>query len=135
MTEIIGSADCGNSPKNRFVQDIVIALEAGAGQGDQFDENVVWTRSLDEQITGRDALIAALSSKQCPIRVIVEHGQWKFGRWPAVSAEIIPIKIQRAHIANTLDHAAIDIGNGRASAYGRPAFTDVERVIEISCDH
>ncbi|WP_198662705.1 hypothetical protein [Primorskyibacter marinus] len=33
MTEIIGSPDCGNSPKNKFVQDIV---EYGAGKAEQF---------------------------------------------------------------------------------------------------
>lgn len=88
MTEIIDSADCGNSPKNRFVQDIAIALETGAEQGDQFDENVAWARTPDEQITGRDALVAVVAAKQSPAKVIVEHAI-SHGKVGAANGEVI----------------------------------------------
>lgn len=88
MTEINDSADCGNSPKNRFVQDIAIALETGAGQDDQFDENVVWTRTPDEQITGRDALIASVAAKESAAKVIVEHAI-SHGKVGAANGEVI----------------------------------------------
>ncbi len=74
MTDIIGSLDCGNSPKNTFVQGIAIELESGAGKAEHFAENVVWTRPFPaEQIVGRAALIKAIATKNSPAKIIVEH--------------------------------------------------------------
>ena len=43
--EIIESADCGNSPKNAFVQTIAIALETGEADPESFAPTVTWDTS------------------------------------------------------------------------------------------
>lgn len=88
MAEIIGSPDCGNSPRNKFAQDVAIALEVGADKPEQFDAKAVWTRSSEEHIRGRDALIAAINAKRNPDKIIVEHAI-SHGKTSAVSGEVI----------------------------------------------
>ncbi|KHQ49856.1 hypothetical protein A9320_26405 [Ruegeria sp. PBVC088] len=72
-TEIIGSADCGNSPKNAFVQDIAIALETGVASAEIFDPEVTWTRTSTETVEGQAAVLQALSSTRLPMKIMVEH--------------------------------------------------------------
>lgn len=59
-TEIIGSADCGNSPKNAFVQDVAIALETGVASTKIFDPEVTWTQTSTETVEGQAAVLQAL---------------------------------------------------------------------------
>lgn len=73
MTKIQTSKDCGNSPKNRFVQKIALALEAGEARSEDFSEDVVWECSAEEQIIGRDALLRAIAAKVSPAAITVEH--------------------------------------------------------------
>ena len=42
MTKIEESRDCGNSPKNSFVQTVAIALETGEALPEAFSDAVVW---------------------------------------------------------------------------------------------
>lgn len=72
-TEIIGSADCGNSPKNAFVQDIAIALETGVASVEIFDPEVTWIRSSAETVEGQAAILQALSSIRSPMKILVEY--------------------------------------------------------------
>lgn len=72
-TEIIWSADCGNSPKNAFVQDIAIALETGVASAGIFDPEVTWIRSSTEAVEGQAAVLQALSSIRLPMKIWVEH--------------------------------------------------------------
>lgn len=72
-TEIIGSADCGNSPKNAFVQDIAIALETGVALAEIFDPELTWIRSSTETVEGQAAVLRALSSIHPPTKIMVEH--------------------------------------------------------------
>ena len=73
MTEIHGSRDCGNSPKNKFVQDIAIALETGEAVPQDFSEDVVWEGASEEPINGRRALFQELARRTTPIAITVEH--------------------------------------------------------------
>lgn len=71
MVEIKGSNDCGNSPKNKLVEDIAIALEIGNVAPDLLGEGVV----LDDGVhtSGRDAVCARLSTTAEPQSVRIEH--------------------------------------------------------------
>ena len=59
-TEIIGSADCGNSPKNAFVQDIAIALETGVASVELFDPEITWTRTSTKTLEGQAGVLQAV---------------------------------------------------------------------------
>ncbi|NGQ92851.1 hypothetical protein G5V65_18320 [Rhodobacter sp. HX-7-19] len=72
-TEIIGSADCGNSPKNAFVQDIAIALETGVASVEIFDPEITWARTSTKTLEGQAGVLQALSSTPQVIRVVVQH--------------------------------------------------------------
>ncbi|WP_158681687.1 nuclear transport factor 2 family protein [Microbulbifer pacificus] len=63
MVEIKGSKDCGNSPKNQFVEKIVIALETGDfGFLDEvLSESAVWELA-DRSVTEGDNLRAHIQS-------------------------------------------------------------------------
>lgn len=72
-TEIIGSADCGNSQKNEFVQDIAIALETGVASAEIFDPEVTWIPSSAETVEREAAVLRAVSSIRPPTKIMVEH--------------------------------------------------------------
>lgn len=63
MVEIKGSKDCGNSPKNQFVEKIVVALETGdLGFLDEvLSESAVWELA-DRSVTEGDSLRAHIQS-------------------------------------------------------------------------
>lgn len=73
MTKVQVSRDCGNSPKNKFVQKIALAMEAGGARLEDFSEDVVWERTAEEQIIGRDALIRVCAAKASPASVTIEY--------------------------------------------------------------
>lgn len=73
MPRIIRSPDCGNSPKNGFVEDIAIALETGICDPETFDPAVTWESTSTRQIVGRTAVLEALSTEHAPAKVIVEY--------------------------------------------------------------
>lgn len=73
MTTINGSKDCGNSPKNSFVEKIAIALTTGRAEEGDFSEDVIWEGSLVETVEGRPALFQALANQPKPDTVTIEH--------------------------------------------------------------
>ncbi|WEX07510.1 hypothetical protein [Chelativorans sp. AA-79] len=73
MTEVTRSRDCGNSPKNKFVQEVAVALETGEATTLDFSEDVVWEGVSDEPIHGIGALIQVLADRTAPVAVTVEH--------------------------------------------------------------
>jgi len=73
MTRIHGSKDCGNSPKNSFVEKIAIALETGRAEEEDFSEDVIWEGSLVETVEGRPALFQALANQPKPEVLKIEH--------------------------------------------------------------
>lgn len=87
MTEIHGSKDCGNSPKNTFVQKIAIALEGGEAKLENFSEDVIWERSAEVQVTGRSALAKALMAQAAPTVITVYHAI-SHGKAGAASGEV-----------------------------------------------
>ena len=73
MTRIQGSRDCGNSPKNQFVQDAAIALEKGDGPATIWSEDVIWQGIAETPVTGRDAVSNLLAKKTAPAEIVIEH--------------------------------------------------------------
>lgn len=73
MIQIHGSKDCGNSPKNKFVQEITIALETGKAQPEYFSEDVVWENASGTPVHGRNALVKELAARPEPAAIIVLH--------------------------------------------------------------
>lgn len=87
MTRIKASGDCGNSPKNKFVQDIAIALEAGKSAPDMFSETVVWEGVHEAPLKGQDALSDVLATLEEPAVITVEHAI-SHGKVGAASGEV-----------------------------------------------
>jgi hypothetical protein len=87
MTEIIRSTDCGNSPKNRFVEDLEVAF-AQRDTGfllNRVADDIHWNIVGETSIRGKDALEQAIVSipqdcevTEITINHIVTHG--KVGR-------------------------------------------------------
>jgi hypothetical protein len=83
MTKIIISEDCGNSPKNIFVQDITIAFANGDSKFilSHVTDEVRWNIIGDQRIEGKDRLAEALDKmKKDPVEVltirhIATHGK------------------------------------------------------------
>jgi hypothetical protein len=73
MVQIKGSRDCGNSPKNTFVQAVAIALETGEGQAGMFDDDVAWQRPSGQETVGREALFAELTARAIPVVLTIDH--------------------------------------------------------------
>lgn len=74
MTRITTSKDCGNSPKNKFAEDLAIALE----KNDQkkicavITENIAW--QLDaELVNGKEAFLKQLSANRKPTKIVIDH--------------------------------------------------------------
>ncbi|AKM06623.1 hypothetical protein [Pelagerythrobacter marensis] len=77
MTQLTRSADCGNSPKNKAVEDLAIALEGGPWCGDLLDENTVWDPPAGDRVTGARAIEAAIADRSQAIRIdrVATHGK------------------------------------------------------------
>jgi len=73
MTAIQRSGDCGNSPKNAFIQEIAIALESGVCPENAFADNIQWFRGAAPTLDGRASVIAAIGSVAAPASITIEH--------------------------------------------------------------
>lgn len=73
MTEIQGSKDCGNSPKNKFVQDVAISLETGEIDSECLSEDAVWHGVKNKPIEGIKAIGDQLADKAKPAAIVIEH--------------------------------------------------------------
>lgn len=52
-----GSKDCGNSPKNKFAQDVAVALECGEAEPSAFSEDVIWENPSTEPSSRKSAYV------------------------------------------------------------------------------
>lgn len=99
--EVIESADCGNSPKNTFVQRIAIALETDEADPETFDPSVTWETSAIDQITGRTDFLHAIAARPMPMKVVIEHAI-SHGRVGAASGETIMANGDRRRFSHVL---------------------------------
>ena len=87
MVQIHDSKDCGNSPKNKFVQDVAVAIECGEAVPSAFSEDVIWENPSKEPISGKDAVFEDLEARPKPSSVVVQHAI-SHGRVGAASGEV-----------------------------------------------
>ena len=87
MTQIQGSKDCGNSPKNQFVQDVSVAIECGEAMADAFSEDVAWEQPETQRISGKTDVLEHLRSRPKPRSVTVQHAI-SHGKVGAASGEV-----------------------------------------------
>ena len=87
MTQVQGSKDCGNSPKNKFVQDVTVAMECGAAMPGAFSEDVIWEQPATPPMSGRNAVLEHLATRAKPSIVIVQHAI-SHGKVGAASGEV-----------------------------------------------
>jgi hypothetical protein len=88
MPVIQGSKDCGNSPKNQFVQDVSVALEGGDALSKAFSEDVTWEQPATQLISGKNALTDYLASRPKPASITVLHAI-SHGKVGAANGEVI----------------------------------------------
>ena len=83
MTRVMASEDCGNSPKNIFVQDLTIALAKGDSKFilENVTEDVCWSLLGDQHIQGKENLGKALKQArndkvtELVIQHVATHGK------------------------------------------------------------
>lgn len=77
MTEVIRSGDCGNSPKNVFVETLAVALATGDRDVvlASIVDDVRWRVVGDEPTLGKDEIADALraNGKRKPKRVVIDR--------------------------------------------------------------
>ena len=73
MTQIHGSRDCGNSPKNLFVQDVSVAMERGEAMPEAFSQDVTWEHPETRLISGKNALLEHIAFRPEPTSIKVLH--------------------------------------------------------------
>jgi len=91
MVRVARSQDCGNSPKNLFIQELAIALSEAdlndvlAGVSDEIE----WITAGGGAIMGKASLRAALASRRwAPPRVVVVDHVVTHGRAGAVNGTL-----------------------------------------------
>lgn len=76
MTEILRSADCGNSPKNAFLEALAVAMASGdveAALGRVADD-VEWRMAGGDVARGKEQFAAALhGAQEKPARLTMVH--------------------------------------------------------------
>ena len=83
MTRVITSEDCGNSPKNIFVQDLTIALAKRDSKFplDSVTDDIRWNIVGDKLIEGKDSFAKALKGMkddkavQLTVQHVATHGK------------------------------------------------------------
>jgi len=75
MTKIIISEDCGNSPKNIFVQKLTIALASSAVNSvlNHVTDDIRWDVVGDKVIQGKDHLAEALDKAEKVMELTIYH--------------------------------------------------------------
>ena len=75
MTKVSVSEDCGNSPKNIFVQDLTVALAKGDSSFllKGVSDDVCWNMVGEKSIQGKENFAAALKGFEKAKELIVEH--------------------------------------------------------------
>lgn len=86
--KINGSRDCGNSPKNRIVQNIAVAIEAGNLPETRIDDRTVWHRADAPKLEGAESLRRALE-KVIPAKTITVSHAISHGKASAANGESI----------------------------------------------
>jgi len=87
LIQVRGSKDCGNSPKNKFVQDVAVAIESGEAVPSAFGDDVTWEQPSTEPMSGQRAVLEHLGDRPTPSSITVQHAI-SHGRVGAASGEV-----------------------------------------------
>lgn len=87
MTKVLGSRDCGNSPKNRFVQDLAVSMECGEPMPEAFSDEVIWEHSPAKSTLGKNVVLADLAARPKPDFIAISHAI-SHGKVGAASGEV-----------------------------------------------
>lgn len=87
MTQVQGSSDCRNSPKNAFAQDVAVALECGEISPDTLGDDVIWQQASGQTLEGKSAVLEHLEDRPAPKSVTVQHAI-SHGKIGAVIGEV-----------------------------------------------
>lgn len=87
MMIVRGTTDCGNSPKNLFVQRVAVALVSGEFIADAFAEGALW-RHPSGVIESRSAIGEWLAQQHQPDEVTIAHAI-SHGRVGAASGTLV----------------------------------------------
>lgn len=88
MVQVQGSKDCGNSPKNKFVQDLAVAMECGEDMPGALSEDVIWEQPATPPISDMNAVLEHLATRAKPDTITVQHAI-SHGKVGAASGEVI----------------------------------------------
>ena len=102
MTQVQGSKDCGNSRKNKFAQDVAVALECGDAEPSAFSQDVIWENSSIELISGKSAVLKHLGNRPRPSSVTVQHAI-SHGKVGAASGEVTFANGRRRRFCHVFD--------------------------------
>tara|TARA_B100001179_G_C18472188_1_gene351907 strand:- start:193 stop:546 length:354 start_codon:yes stop_codon:yes gene_type:complete len=72
MAKISHSADCGNSPKNKAVADLAIAIEGGPWSDQPIGDETVWVTANSKSLKGLEA-IKEVAEKRQPKSISIER--------------------------------------------------------------
>lgn len=83
MTKVVRSKDCGNSPKNKLVEDLAVALALGDFQtvSRLVTDDVRWSLVGGKVFSGRQAVLEALENvnagtiKELNVSHVITHGR------------------------------------------------------------
>ena len=106
MTEIKGSKDCGNSPKNKLVQDIAIGLAVGEIVPELIHDDIVWQRTGDEGVSGREDLMNMLVNQAAPESITVDHAV-SHGKVGAASGEVVLANGHRRRFCHVIEFTSV----------------------------
>ena len=85
MVKIKEAEDCGNSPKNRLVQDVAVAFETGDLSDDIFDDALEWRRNDAAPVVGGSL----------PPPVVATPSRWRHAGGGARSMGVPPVEVVR----------------------------------------
>lgn len=74
MTRVERSNDCGNSPKNKFAQEVAVAIEGcdAASLASALAEGATWCNASGETL-GRAAFLESVSNATKPTRIVIDR--------------------------------------------------------------
>jgi hypothetical protein len=102
LIQVQGSKDCGNSPKNKFAQDMAVAMECGDAEPSAFSEDVIWENPSTEPISGKSAVLKHLGNRPRPSSVTVQHAI-SHGKVGAASGEVMFANGQTRRFCHVFD--------------------------------
>ncbi|WP_193164865.1 nuclear transport factor 2-like protein [Microbulbifer hainanensis] len=121
MVEIFGSRDCGNSPKNKFIEKIGIALEVGDPEffGEVLSEGVVW--ELDDGSVAEGEYISRRIKqiKNGITSINIDHVT-SHGKVGSINGYVRDRKGKKTHFCHVIEFTSVKCSKiNRVCSYGK----------------